>query len=87
MGLGDVKLLAMIAAFLGFGQSLLALFLGVLAAALYGLILLARRRATRTPASPSAAFSPPAASSPPSSAPPSYQSEPRVSAKACVPRI
>ena len=29
MGLGDVKLLAMIAAFLGFGQTLLALFAGV----------------------------------------------------------
>ena len=52
MGMGDVKLLAMIAAFLGFGESLLALFIGVLAAAIYGLILLARRRAnsqTRLP--------------------------------------
>jgi len=52
MGLGDVKLLAMIAAFLGFAESLLALFLGVLAAAAFGIILLARKRAgaaTRLP--------------------------------------
>jgi len=33
MGLGDVKLLAMIAAFLGFGEALLALFAGTLAPA------------------------------------------------------
>ena len=45
MGMGDVKLLAMIAAFLGFGQSLLALFAGVLAASVYGLVLLARKKA------------------------------------------
>jgi leader peptidase (prepilin peptidase) / N-methyltransferase len=52
MGLGDVKLLAMIAAFLGFGQSLLALFAGVVAASLYGVALIARRKAggaTRLP--------------------------------------
>jgi leader peptidase (prepilin peptidase)/N-methyltransferase len=52
MGLGDVKLLAMIAAFLGFGESLLALFIGVVAAAAYGALLLARHRAgaaTRLP--------------------------------------
>ena len=42
MGLGDVKLLAMIAAFLGFGQSVLALFAGVMAASVYGLYLMAR---------------------------------------------
>jgi leader peptidase (prepilin peptidase)/N-methyltransferase len=46
MGLGDVKLLAMIAAFLGFGETLLALFAGVLAASFYGIVLLARRRAS-----------------------------------------
>lgn len=46
LGLGDVKLLAMIAAFLGFGQSLLALFVGVLAASIYGLALIARRKAS-----------------------------------------
>jgi leader peptidase (prepilin peptidase)/N-methyltransferase len=45
MGLGDVKLLAMIAAFLGFGESLLALFAGVLAASGYGLLLMARGKA------------------------------------------
>jgi len=46
MGLGDVKLLAMIAAFLGFGETLLALFAGVIAASVYGIVLLARRRAS-----------------------------------------
>ena len=48
LGLGDVKLLAMIAAFLGLGQAILALFLGVLGAAVYGVFLLARRRAKGT---------------------------------------
>jgi len=45
MGMGDVKLLAMIAAFLGFSEAMLALFAGVIAAAIYGIALLARRRA------------------------------------------
>jgi leader peptidase (prepilin peptidase)/N-methyltransferase len=45
MGLGDVKLLAMIAAFLGFGQAFLALFAGVLMASVYGLVLIARGNA------------------------------------------
>jgi leader peptidase (prepilin peptidase) / N-methyltransferase len=45
MGMGDVKLLAMIAAFLGFGQSVLALFAGVIAASVYGVVLLARGKA------------------------------------------
>jgi leader peptidase (prepilin peptidase)/N-methyltransferase len=45
MGLGDVKLLAMIAAFLGFGQSLVALFVGVLVASLYGIALVVRGKA------------------------------------------
>jgi len=45
MGLGDVKLLAMIAAFLGFLPAVLSLFVGTLAAALYGALLLARSRA------------------------------------------
>jgi len=48
MGLGDVKLLAMIAAFLGFWPAILSLFLGTLAAATYGVILLARGRAGAT---------------------------------------
>jgi leader peptidase (prepilin peptidase) / N-methyltransferase len=46
MGLGDVKLLAMIAAFLGFGGALVAFFVGVLAATAYALVLRATRRAT-----------------------------------------
>jgi leader peptidase (prepilin peptidase)/N-methyltransferase len=45
MGLGDVKLLAMIAAFLGFWPAVLSLFLGTLAAASYGTLLLARGKA------------------------------------------
>ncbi|MDP9051468.1 MAG: A24 family peptidase, partial [Acidobacteriota bacterium] len=45
MGMGDVKLLAMIAAFLGFGEALLALFVGVVAASVYGIGLMARGRA------------------------------------------
>jgi leader peptidase (prepilin peptidase) / N-methyltransferase len=56
LGLGDVKLLAMIAAFLGFTQSLLALFVGVIAASLYGLTLLARRNATRNTRLPLGSF-------------------------------
>ena len=46
MGLGDVKLLAMIAAFLGFWPAVLALFFGVLIASLYGVYLLASGRAS-----------------------------------------
>ncbi len=45
MGLGDVKLLAMIAAFLGFWPALLALFFGVLAATAYAIALLLRGKA------------------------------------------
>jgi leader peptidase (prepilin peptidase) / N-methyltransferase len=48
MGMGDVKLLAMLAAWLGLRQTGLVLFLAVVAGALYGLgaILLNRRRQT-----------------------------------------
>jgi leader peptidase (prepilin peptidase)/N-methyltransferase len=46
LGLGDVKLLAMIAAFLGFWPAMLALFIGILLGALYAITLLARRQAT-----------------------------------------
>jgi leader peptidase (prepilin peptidase)/N-methyltransferase len=52
MGLGDVKMLAMIAAFLGLRHALLALFVAVIAAGLYAVALLLRRRAnsqTRLP--------------------------------------
>jgi leader peptidase (prepilin peptidase)/N-methyltransferase len=45
LGLGDVKLLAMIAAFLGFWPAILSLFIGVLTATAYALILLIRGRA------------------------------------------
>jgi leader peptidase (prepilin peptidase) / N-methyltransferase len=45
MGLGDVKLLAMVAAFLGFGEAILALFVGVVAASVYGVGLMVRGRA------------------------------------------
>jgi leader peptidase (prepilin peptidase)/N-methyltransferase len=48
MGLGDVKLIAMIAAFLGFWPAVLSLFIGTFAAALYGVFLLARGRAGAT---------------------------------------
>jgi leader peptidase (prepilin peptidase)/N-methyltransferase len=47
MGMGDVKLLAMIAAFLGFWPAVLALFVGVLSASVWGVFLLARGRANR----------------------------------------
>ncbi|WP_158822921.1 A24 family peptidase [Granulicella sp. S156] len=48
LGLGDVKLLAMIAAFLGFWPAILALFLGVILTSVYAVILLARRKADAT---------------------------------------
>ena len=40
MGLGDVKLIAMIAAFLGFWPAILSLFVAVLAASAYGVFLM-----------------------------------------------
>lgn len=52
MGLGDVKLMALLAAFLGFWPAMLALFLGVVSCAAVAVFLLATRRAnlaTRLP--------------------------------------
>jgi leader peptidase (prepilin peptidase)/N-methyltransferase len=56
LGLGDVKLLAMIAAFLGFGEALLALLAGVVAASVYALGLVARRRANAASRLPLGSF-------------------------------
>jgi leader peptidase (prepilin peptidase) / N-methyltransferase len=56
LGLGDVKLMAMIAAFLGFAPAMLAFFVGVILAAVYGVMLLARRRATSTSQIPLGTF-------------------------------
>ncbi len=44
MGLGDAKLLALVAAWLGPWQTLLVLFLGVVAAALFGLLWMAAKK-------------------------------------------
>ena len=48
MGLGDVKLLAMLGAWLGLRQTGLVLFLAVVAGALYGLGTILFRRRTGT---------------------------------------
>lgn len=56
MGLGDVKLLAMIAAFLGFWPAVLSLFVGTVAAAFYGVVLLARGKAGVTSKLPFGSF-------------------------------
>ncbi len=45
IGMGDVKLLAMMAAFLGLPLGLFAYFVGVIVAAIFAAILLARRKA------------------------------------------
>ena len=47
MGLGDVKLFGLLAAFLGFWSATLALFLGVLIASIYAVVLLARGKIGR----------------------------------------
>ncbi len=46
LGLGDVKLLAMVAAFLGFTPAVLTLFVGVVVGSAYGTTLLLRRKAS-----------------------------------------
>ena len=56
MGLGDVKLLAMIAGFLGFWPAVLTLFLGTLLATAYALLLLVRGRAEAATALPFGSF-------------------------------
>jgi len=56
LGLGDVKLMAMIAAFLGFAPAMLAFFVGVILAAFYGIVLMAQRRATSTSQIPLGTF-------------------------------
>jgi leader peptidase (prepilin peptidase)/N-methyltransferase len=57
MGIGDAKLLALIAAWLGPAQGVLVLFLGVIAAAIYGIALsAARRKINATTALPFGSF-------------------------------
>jgi leader peptidase (prepilin peptidase) / N-methyltransferase len=56
LGFGDIKLIAMIAAFLGFWPAILALFLGVVLCSLYALTLIARRQATSTTRLPLGTF-------------------------------
>lgn len=45
VGLGDVKMMAMVAAFLGFWPAVLTLFLGTMLASAYGIVQMARGRA------------------------------------------
>lgn len=57
MGIGDAKLMAMVAAWLGPGPAVLTLFLGTIAAAIYAVgISAARRRVDRTAALPYGSF-------------------------------
>jgi leader peptidase (prepilin peptidase)/N-methyltransferase len=56
VGLGDVKLLALIAAFLGFWPAILSLFLGLIFALPYAIFLLAKGRATSRTALPFGTF-------------------------------
>lgn len=56
LGLGDVKLIAMIAAFLGFWPAVLALFLGVVLCSGYAFTLIVRRRANALTRLPLGAF-------------------------------
>jgi leader peptidase (prepilin peptidase)/N-methyltransferase len=56
LGLGDAKLLAMIAAFLGFWPAVLALFVGVVLCGTYAVLLLARNKATATTRLPFGTF-------------------------------
>jgi leader peptidase (prepilin peptidase)/N-methyltransferase len=56
MGLGDVKLLAMIAAFLGFGEAMFALFAASLVASFYAIFLVLRRHASGSSRLPLGSF-------------------------------
>jgi leader peptidase (prepilin peptidase)/N-methyltransferase len=56
MGLGDAKLMAMIAAFLGFWPAVLAMFLGVVLCSAYALVLMVRGRATASTRLPLGTF-------------------------------
>ncbi|MGA8940913.1 MAG: prepilin peptidase [Acidobacteriaceae bacterium] len=56
LGLGDIKLAAMITAFLGFWLSAFALFLGIVLCACYAVTLVARRRANATSRLPLGTF-------------------------------
>ena len=56
LGLGDVKLMAMMAAFLGLPLTLFAYFVGVLSAATFAIVLLARRKARGTDRLPFGTF-------------------------------
>jgi leader peptidase (prepilin peptidase)/N-methyltransferase len=56
LGLGDAKLLAMIAAFLGFAPAMLAFFVGVVLCGAYAAVLIVRGRATATTRLPLGTF-------------------------------
>lgn len=56
MGLGDAKLLGMIAAFLGFGNAFVTFFLGMVACAAYAMYLLFRGRANAATKLPLGSF-------------------------------
>jgi leader peptidase (prepilin peptidase)/N-methyltransferase len=56
LGLGDIKLVAMITAFLGFWLAGFAIFLGFILCSIYAITLIARRRATSTTRLPLGAF-------------------------------
>lgn len=56
VGMGDVKLLAMIAAFLGLPVTLLVYFFGVLAAAVWAIFLVAGRKASGSDKLPFGSF-------------------------------
>jgi leader peptidase (prepilin peptidase)/N-methyltransferase len=56
LGLGDVKLIALIAAFLGFWPAILALFIGSILCSAYAVVLMLTRRATATTRLPLGTF-------------------------------